>query len=245
MEYIKDFKKEIILLIILVVALCIAGFFIVYFKDNDSINETEGTTDFDLTDVNNIEAVESRLEYKMKITQGYLLTYTTNKGGVWYMSNALVSKIKNDDGISYITLSNQDKTHTLIAEIDSSKVTIKKGDSINFVGTIDLETGHIELAKLSKEAIKYNDVTEIEFSKLVDNIKTVKDNIFVINGYMVTDGSKYKLYDTKSAYQDNKNAGNSFTISWKDKFDYTGNANVTLECKLNGTYKLKDCTLIK
>lgn len=243
MELIKKYKNELVFFGILIVALCVAGI-IISLTNNKETNE-KPIPNIDVSDVNNIEAVESRLEYKMKITQGYLLTYTTNKSGVWYMSNALVSKIKNDDGIAYITLSNQDKTHTIIAEIDSSKVTIKKGDFINFVGTIDLETGHIELAKLSKEAIKYNDVTEIEFSKLVDNIKTVKDNIFVINGYMVTDGSKYKLYDTKSAYQDNKNVGNYFTISWKDKFDYTGNANVTLECKLNGTYKLKDCTLIK
>lgn len=251
MEIINKYKNEIIFFGILIGVMTIVSLWLCFVlgigdkKLEDTMKQDAINAGIDISDVNNIESVEARLEYKMKITQGYLLTYTTNKSGVWYMSSALVNNIKIDDEVAYITLSNQNKTHTLIAEIDSSKVTIKNGDYVNFVGTVDLETGNIELAKLSKETIKYNDVTEIEFSKLVDNIKTIKDNIFVINGYMVTDGNKYKLYDTKTAYQDNKNVGNYFTIVWKDKFNYTGNANVTLECILNGTYKLKDCILIK
>ena len=181
----------------------------------------------------------------MKITQGYLLNYTTNKSGIWYMSNAIVGSIKNKDDIAYITLNNEDKSLSMVAEIDKSKVTVDNGDDVNFVGTVDLETGYIELSRISKDTIVYSDVTEIEFEKLVNNIKTIKDNIFVVNGYMVTDGSKYKLYDTKSAYQIDEGAGNYFTIAWDKEFNYTGNANVTLECKINGTYKLKDCTLIK
>ena len=161
------------------------------------------------------------------------------------MSSAIVSKIKLDGTDAFITLTNDDKTHKLIAEISSDKVNVKKGDSINFVGTIDLETGNIELAKISKDTINYKNVKKMEFTKLVDNIKKVKDNIFVISGYMITDGDRYKLFESKTSYKDNNNVGEYFTISWDKEFNYTGNANVTLECKLNGTYKLKECSLVE
>ena len=110
---------------------------------------------------------------------------------------------------------------------------------------VDLETGNLELAKLSIDTINYSNVTEMEFTKLVDNIKLVKDNVFVINGYMITDKDRFKLFESKSSYEENSSVGEYFTITWKDKFNYTGNANVTLECKLNGTYKLKDCVLVE
>lgn len=246
MEFIKTYKKEIIFFsIFFLIILAIAGwfYFVIYLEDKEVEEKTN--QGFDLSDVNNVDAVESRLDYKMKISQGYLLTYTTNKSGIWYMSSAIVSKIKLDGTDAFITLTNDDKTHKLIAEISSDKVNVKKGDSINFVGTIDLETGNIELAKISKDTINYKNVKKMEFTKLVDNIKKVKDNIFVISGYMITDGDRYKLFESKTSYKDNNNVGEYFTISWDKEFNYTGNANVTLECKLNGTYKLKECSLVE
>ena len=246
MEFIKTYKKEIIFFsIFFLIILAIAGwfYFVIYLGDKEVEEKTN--QGFDLSDVNNVDAVESRLDYKMKISQGYLLTYTTNKSGIWYMSSAIVSKIKLDGTDAFITLTNDDKTHKLIAEISSDKVNVKKGDSINFVGTIDLETGNIELAKISKDTINYKNVKKMEFTKLADNIKKVKDNIFVISGYMITDGDRYKLFESKTSYKENNNVGEYFTISWDKEFNYTGNANVTLECKLNGTYKLKECSLVE
>lgn len=250
MEFIKKYKKEVIFFSMFFVLLVIAGwgYFVLYLGDKkleetmkqDAINEG-----IDLTDVNNIDAVESRLDYRMKISQGYLLTYTTKKSGVWYMSSAIVSNIKKEGADSYITLTNNDETHKLVAEIETKRVNVKKGDAINFVGTIDLETGNIELAKISKDVINYSNVTKMEFDKLVDNIKAVKNNIFVINGYMITDGDRYKLFESKTAYEEDSSVGKFFSISWDGKFNYTGNANVTLECKINGTYKLKDCILVE
>jgi len=245
MKVFKEYKREIIFFVILIVSLCIAGLLITIFKNKDTEIEENNDNQIDVSDVNNVDLVESSLSYKMKITQGYLLNYTTNKSGIWYMSKGIVKDIKKKDDITYITLSNEDNSYSLVTEISSDRVSIKKKDTVNFVGTIDLETGHIELAKISSDNIIYSDVTEIEFSSLVKNIKTIKDNIFVVNGYMVTDGNRYKLYDTKSAYQIDEGAGNYFNISWNKEFNYTGNANVTLECKINGTYKLKECTLIK
>ena len=62
---------------------------------------------------------------------------------------------------------------------------------------------------------------------------------------MITDKARFKLYESKPAYEEDSSVGTYFSINWKDKFNYTGNANVTLECKINGTYKLKDCSLVE
>lgn len=243
MELIKKYKNEIVFFGILIVALCVAG--IIISLTNNKEDSEKPIPNIDVSDVNNIEAVESRLEYKMKITQGYLLTYTTNKSGIWYMSSAIVSNIKYDGTTAYITVTNKEKTHSKVLEIESNKVNVKKGDTINFVGTVDLETGNLELAKLSKDTINYSNVTEMEFTKLVDNIKLVKNNVFVITGYMITDKDRYKLFESKTDYDEDPSVGKYFTITWKDKFNYTGNAQVTLECKINGTYKLKECSLVE
>jgi hypothetical protein len=244
MQFLKKYKNEFIFFLILVTALVIAGVIITVSKGKNNEESNPGI-EIDLNDVNNVDVVESRLDYKMKITQGYLLTYTTNKSGIWYMSSAVIDKIKIDGTEAFILLINEDKTYSLVAEIPSNKVNVKKGDTINFVGTIDLETGNIELAKISLDEINYKDVEKMEFTELVDNINKVMDNIFVIHGYMITDGTKYKLFDSKSSYEKDSSVGNYFNIKWDGKFNYTGNANVTIECKLNGTYKLKDCTLVE
>ena len=244
MEFTKKHKIEIIVILTI---LLLVGAIVAWGKllDKDKTPSKEEVPYVDVSDVNNVDAVESRLDYRMKISQSYLLTYTTNKSGIWYMSSANVSKIKIDGTTAYITVTNNEKTHSTVLEIESNKVNVKKGDIVNFVGTIDLETGNIELAKLSKDTINYSNVTEMEFTKLIDNIKLVKENVFVISGYMITDKDRFKLYESKPAYEEDSSVGTYFSINWKDKFNYTGNANVTLECKINGTYKLKDCSLVE
>jgi len=244
MEVIRENKLK---LIIIIMAILFGVALVAWIRSNnrDTDLDNEELPTVDVSDVNNVDVVEARLDYKMKISQSYLLTYTTNKSGIWYMSKGIVANIKTDGVTAYITLTNESKTHKLVAEIPSKKVNIKTGDTINFVGTIDLETGNMELAKISKDIINYSNVTEMEFTKLVNNIKSVKNNIFVISGYMITDGDKYKLFESKTDYEEDSSVGKYFTISWKDKFNLTGNANVTVECQLNGTYKLKECVLVE
>ncbi len=245
MKFIKRHHKVLEILICLSCLGFILWLGITSYKGDEQQNDDSNNQEIDFTYVNNIPDVENNMNYKMKISQSYLLTYTTNKAGVWYMSNAVVDKVKIDGTDAFITLTNEDKTHRLVTEIESNRVNVKRGDKVHFVGTVDLETGNIELAKISLNEIKYNDVEKMEFTELVDNIKKVKDNIFVIHGYMITDGTKYKLFDSKSSYEKDSSVGNYFNIKWDGKFNYTGNANVTIECKLDGTYKLKDCTLVE
>ena len=200
MKFFKEYKHEIVFFLILALALVVAGILIVISKNNiDGLeDDTIPAVDIDLSDVDNVAAVESRLDYKMKISQGYLLTYTTNKSGIWYMSSAKVKNIKIKDSDAYITLSDNNKT--LKAWIEADKVNIKKDDIINFVGTVELSDGSLKLSKISVDSINYKNVTEIIFSDLVDNINLVLDNKFVIDGYMITDGSKYKLCYRINAY---------------------------------------------
>ena len=245
MKFIKRHHKVFEVLICLGALVLIIWLGVSVYKGDEHQNDDSNNQEIDFTYVNNIDDVENNMNYKMKISQSYLLTYTTNKAGVWYMSNAVVDKVKIDGTDAFIILTNEDKTHSLVTEIESNRVNVKHGDEVHFVGTVDLETGNIELAKISLDEINYKDVEKMGFTELVDNINKVMDNIFVIHGYMITDGTKYKLFDSKSSYEKDSSVGNYFNIKWDGKFNYTGNANVTIECKLNGTYKLKDCTLVE
>ena len=51
--------------------------------------------------------------------------------------------------------------------------------------------------------------------------------------------------NSKSDYLDNSVAGNYFLLSMDESFNYTGNANVTLKCNINGTYNLRNCSLVQ
>lgn len=242
----KKSKGKIIISIIVIV-LCIgviSGLYI-FNKIKEKENENYSPTLMDVGDVNNVPSVDSKLGDTMKITHSYLLSYTTKKASIWYMSSATIKKIKINDDEATITLINEDGSKSLTAIIDNDKVDVKKGDTINFVGTINLENGQIVLSKISKDLINYNSVTKIEFNELVDNIDKLFSNYFVVSGYMVTDGDKYKLYDSKSSYQKNSGVGNYFNLVWKDTFNYTGNANVTVMCMIGDTFKLIDCELME
>lgn len=247
MDFFKKHKVAIICLGALIIM--IAGVFfwnkIALLQKQDKEEDNNNSVPVDVSDANNIPSVEEKLGSDMKITQGYLLNYTRNKSSVWYMSSAKVKKIAKDGSFSIITLSGDTGSKTLKATIESSKVDIKKGDKVNFVGTVNLDEGSIELSKISKDDIDYNSVTEILFDDLVENIKLIKSTYFIVNGYMVTEGDVYKLYESKDTYKKNKSAGNSFLISWKDDFGLTGNALVTIKCLLDDTYKLNECVLIE
>ncbi len=209
-------------------------------KSNKPVSEP-----IDVSDVSNVEQVESKLGQPMKITQKYLLKYTTNKSGIWYMSSAKVNKISNVGEDSFITFISDDGKYKLVGSIAKDKVDFKKGDFVNFVGTIDFVNHGINLTTISKDKIDFKDVENIEFEELTKNIEAVLNNQFVINGYMVTDNEKYKIYENKTAYKNNNKVGTYFTLEWKDSFNLTGNALVTVQCYIGDTYVLKDCELLQ
>lgn len=246
MIFLKKHKITIICLISLIVMIFGVKLwnYISDLQAQDKMESSQNKT-IDVSDANNVPSVEAKFGEDIKITQGYLLSYTRRKSAIWYMSSAYVKSIKKQDSYTTITLKNKNNSLTLKASIESSKADVKKNDLVNFVGTINLETGSLELSKISKEKIDYRSVTEIEFDDLVNNIKTVKSNYFIISGYMVTDNNQYKLYDTKDKYKKDKSAGSYFIINWKDEFNYTGNTKVTIKCLIDDTYKLGSCEMIK
>lgn len=210
-------------------------------KDNEETpNEP---TYLDVSDANNVANVDAKLGEDIRITTGYLLTYTTKKSSIWYMSEAYVVNIKKDKDTSIITLSADKDSQDYLTATISTKTSIKKNDNVYFVGNIDLSNGYIKLTKISTEPINYQDIEEIEFSALYENINLLNQTTFTISGYMITDNDTYKLFDSKTSYQNNNNAGNYFLINWQDKFNLTGNDDVKINCSLNGTYELKNCIL--
>ncbi len=240
-------KKNIVPLIV-ILSLALMTISVVMWNkiiDKQNIEKVKPTTEIDVSDVNNIDIIEAKLGSSIKITQSYLLTYTTNKSGVWYMSSAYVKKITIKDNNAMIEFTDDNKEFTLIGNINKDKLDIKKGDFVNFVGSIDLSTGYFKLSKVSKDTINYKSVTTMEFKDLINNIKSVLSNEFVISGYMVTDGDKYKLYESKNNYKKDGSVGTYFTIIWDDDFNYTGNADITISCNIGGTFKLKNCSMIE
>lgn len=241
-------KKRYIIAALMIILVVVVIFGMIKWNEfsNENNNEIDSSSTFvDVEDINNVPVVDEKLGETMKITQNYLITYTRNKSSIWYMSSAKVKKITIDGNDAFIVLTNEDGSKSINATIDSSKVEVKKDDVINFVGTIDLENGYINLSKISKEIIDYSNVTKLDFNELVDNIKKVLSNEFVVSGYMITDGDKYKLYKNKKEYENNPGVGNYFTLIWKDEFNLTGNANVTVKCLIGDTFKLKECELME
>lgn len=216
-----------------------------FISDRQAEDKNKKTNNFiDVSDVDNIDSVEAKLGEDMKITQGYLLNYTTKKSGVWYMSSGVVVDVDSDNKYSIIKVKS-DNNNSLKLSIAKDKCKVKKNDKIYFVGTIDLETEEINLTKIDTEPINYNNVKEIDLDNLITNIESIKSNNFIVHGYLVTEGEKYKLFDTKDDYKEDNSFGNYFTITWKDEFPYTGTQEVSVKCKIADTYKLKECELVK
>ncbi len=246
MKFIKKNKVVIISVLFLIIMLsAVLIWNSIISKQNEEKNVNSDNF-VDVGKVNNISNVEAKLGEDIKITQDYLLNYTSSKASVWYMSKGYVKNIKVSGSDAILTLSeDKDSKVILYGSIDKNKCDVKVGDTINFVGTIDLKTNIIELSKISINDIDYKNVSKISLNDLVTNIEKVKDNYFIVIGFMVTDENKYKLFDSKEAYTEDSSAGNYFLLNWKDEFLYTGNQKVTVKCKIEDTYKLNMCELIQ
>lgn len=213
-------------------------------KDDDKLLTKINNYSEDIGDYNNVSSIDAKLgDEDIKVTQSYLLNYTIKKGGTWYLSNGVVRSIKKISNECIINVSNEEQSLNLT--IDSSKCSVKRNDKVNFVGTIDIETGNLLLSRISTDEINYSSAINLNLNELINNINLVRNSYFVINGYMVTDGDKYKLYDSKESYIDNPDVGNYFNLNWKDNFGYTGNSDVTVRCNILDTFKLHNCELIK
>ncbi len=248
MNFIK--KNSTVILAITVIVLLIGSVFvwnrIVDWQNKKKEHESKESEIINPLDINNVSDVDSKLNGEdYKITQLYLLSYTKHKSGIWYMSSGYISKINYSGNEAIITLKeNKNSKDTLMATINKEKLDVRTGDTINFVGTIDIDKEEIHLSKISKDTINYASVTEISFDELIKNIRLFKDTYFVIQGYMVTENEKYKLYDSKDEYTKDNKVVNYFLINWKEEFKYTGNQNVTVRCQIKDTYLLHNCSLI-
>jgi hypothetical protein len=244
MESIYKYKIAIISIVVLIIVLL--GILVF----NKNINEKEKamvpiTDPVDVSDVNNISSVERNFGSPMRITHGYLLRYTVNKSGAWYMSSALIKNVSTSKDGVILTLTSDDNNYSINAIIEKDKFNLKKGEYVNFVGNVDFESKGLLLTKVSKEDIKYTNVNKIDFGDLINSIEKALSNQFIISGYMVTDNDKYKLFESKNSYNKNNGVGNYFILEWKDEFKLTGNANVNVQCYIGDTYKLINCELLK
>lgn len=246
MKFIKKHKVEIISIIGIVVMLLSVLLWNNIVERQKAKKDTTQPNNVDVSDASNIKSVEAKLGSDMKITQGYLLKYTSNKSGIWYMSTGYVKNISKKNKEATITLSDKKGSSLNVkATISLDKCDVNKGDIVNIVGTINFLDSSLELTKISKEDIEYKEVTNIALDELITNIELIKSNYFIVSGYMITDGDKYKLFNNKEDYKLDSSVGTYFTLSWKDKFNYTGNQAVTVKCKLEDTYKLNECELVK
>lgn len=234
-------KLRVFISVIIVCLFIISG--VMYFNHINKDNvEKNNEVNSDYSDVTNVPIIDEKLGEDVKITQAYLKKYVIKKSSLWYMSNGKISSIKsNEDGTTYKVISSNNKSLTLVTIKDNEG--LKKGDKVNFVGTISLSDGTINLSRISKEEISYSSPTIMDLDELIEHINTIKSNYFIVNGYMVTEGSTYKLYDNKDDYKSEETQSIPFELKWKNEFNLTGNANVTVKCLIGSTYILKDCVL--
>lgn len=227
-------------IIVIFVAAIIVGFGLLFFLNSDDNKKDVPVID-DFSDVSNVSIIDAKLGNDVKITQSYLMKYTINKTGVWYMSYGTIKDIKvTDKSIEYIFSDGKKSIKGSIAKSDSI---YEKGTNVYFVGTINLNNGNVNLSTVSVEKPEYTTPVEMDLSEFIEHIYSVLNTDFLVQGYMVTDNDEYKLFDSKSKYKDNSKAGSYFLLSMDKSFNYTGNANVTLRCNIAGTYKLNNCKL--
>lgn len=196
----------------------------------------------EVSDYNNVSIVDAKLGNPYSITTGYLKTYATKKSGIWYQSKALVQSVSVKNNITTIILRQENSQEQKLVANYYEKSDIKKGDFVSFVGTIKFEDSSLHLSKISKDEITYQDVTILPFEDLYENITLLAKQEFVINGFLVTEGNRYLLYDSKEEYQ-NRNTGNYFILHFETDFSYTGNQSVKVSCLLENSYTLKNCNL--
>lgn len=92
MELVRKNKVTIIALISLII-MTGSVFFWNYISKKQASEKKEAPI-IDVSDANNVPSVDAKLGSDIKITQSYLLNYTTKKSGIWYMSKAYVKDIK-------------------------------------------------------------------------------------------------------------------------------------------------------
>lgn len=207
-------------------------------------NESKEKTTPEIQTENILPDIEDKFGAIIEINQNKLLKYTKEKRQIWYLSSGYVKNVNTTNSITTITFSSTKESNNILkATIDSNKWEYQKGDTLNFLGSINLSNNELSLTKISKEPINYKNVIELQIDSLIENINKLKINYFMINGYMVTDNEEYKLYNSKESYKKDSSIGNYFTISWQDEFNYTGNQYVILKCKIEDTYKLNECEL--
>ncbi len=237
-------KKIRVYIVSLVILFVMLGSVLIWNKIIDKNDKKEETPIIDVSDANNVTSVDAKLgNGDVKITQSYLRNYTIHKMGTWYQSIGSIQSLKtNGDEVIFVIT---DGTNSITAIIDKDKCNVKKGDTVHFVGTVSIKDNNIHLTKISKEEIHYNSVTNVTITELKTNLEHLKNTYFVINGYMVTDGTQYKLFESKEEYTKDSSAGRYFLISWSKTFEYTGKQDVKIRCLLADTYKLKECSLVE
>lgn len=228
--------------IVIIITSVIVGISLFFFLNNDKQkNELKNNDINDYSDVSNVSVIDNKLGKDIKITQSYLMKYTINKTGIWYMSYGVISKINiTDKSIIYTFKDGKNSINGNIAKTDN---VYEKGSKVYFVGNINLSNGELNLSNISYDKIEYSTGINIGLKELVEHINIVRNTDFLVQGYMVTDGKEYKLFDSKKDYQKNNIAGNYFLLSMDKSFNYTGNANVTLRCNINGLFNLRNCSL--
>ena len=241
----EKFKLLIFCVVALIVMIVMVFVFNTIVKeDQDILSKVEKITS-DIGDYNNVSTIDAKLGTEdIKVTQSYLLNYTIKKGGTWYMSSGVIKSIKKNNDVCLIIV-NSENDSNLTLSIDKEKCSVNKNDIVNFVGTIDIETGNLLLSKISLDSINYSSATTLSLDELINNINLVRSSYFVINGYMVTDNEEYKLYDSKDAYSNDSSVGNYFLLDWNGEFGYTGNSDVTVRCNILDTFKLHNCELVE
>lgn len=211
-------------------------------KNNKVQEEVKEPTLVDVDDANNVPIIDAKLGSDIKITQSYLMNYIIKKQGIWYMSYGYVKNIKKTNNTCTMQISeDKNSKNILTATISIDKCKIKVNSYVYFVGTIDIQNGYLDLSKIALDKIDYTSVTELSISDLINNIELVRNNKFIVSGFLVTKDNEYLLYDSKNDYT--IELSNYFVINWKDEFNYTGNQSVVLTCNIGNSYTLNNCFL--
>ncbi len=240
-------KKNKINLAIFIVAVIIIVLVVILGNNISKKQEAKNNTveEVNVEDVDNVSIVDEKLKAgDYRVTQAYLLNYLTRKSALWYSSNGKVQSIKKKGSSYYVVVSGTvDKNKKITLVSDTKVKNIKKNDKVYFVGNIDINTERIQLTKISKEAIDYQSVFEISLEDLYDNIYYIKNTYVIVSGYMVTDGSDFKLYASKADSKKDATITNYFYLNWAEEFKLTGNKDVVVRCFIGDRYSLIGCEL--
>ena len=235
-------KFKVTLVIVIASILMIIG--LVFFNHiSKQYAEDKNKVKDDYSDVTNVPIIDAKLGSDIEITQPYLMKYTINKIGIWYLSEGYVSKVKSTDKSTIYTITSKDKKYKVEGSIGKDNDVYKKGDYVYFVGAINLSSGSLNMSMISNEKISLSTPEQVKIEDLAQHIEEIRTTEFIVQGYMVTDNEEYKLFESKTEYKKDAQAGNYFLLEMDKSFNYTGNAFVKLRCNINGTYNLNNCML--